>query len=241
MPPLKERVQALMNAFLFGMCYAAPAYFFSQLLYGESTNLFQSTLPVMISAGTFLSAVIFWSSFRIRSDSLLSCACIGAVIGMVLHPMSMVLYVLLPGILDVGGGLLNAVTGRGWGSLSITDNMVAFGFLFFWWSLVAIFWIGWITAGVGALIGWMIGVIYRFLGSYGRAAESNRSERSPLRTLRSRQIALERELHPSQLIAANLVALVAVIGLTFLSVLSLRGNSQTTNYEVSEQIHTGGE
>jgi len=154
--------------------------------------------------------------------------------------MSMVLYVLLPGILDVGGGLLNAVTGRGWGSLSVADNMVAFGFLFFWWALVAIFWIGWISAGVGALIGGVIGVIYRFLGSYGRAAERSRVERSALCILTRRPIALERELRPSQLIAANLVALVVVIGLTFVSVASLQGNSQSMNDEVRQQAHAEG-
>lgn len=146
---------------MIGVYFAIPGVAIALSAGQESGTLFWKWVPIPVGLGTFITAIIVWVILRNRTASIGGCVAAGTLTGVLSHPVSAVVTCILVTFVQVLGIVPQAFTRSEDGVVSVSRFLGLVSFLTFWWCLIALLRYLWLTMAVGALIGFIIGLVNR--------------------------------------------------------------------------------
>lgn len=199
---------------IIGLCFAIPATVFAMIVFNLSLHDIWHWAPISAALGTFLTAYYLWHAFTKPELNILSGMFAGMSIGVLAHPVSAMISLLILFLLDTNNNFPNMNSGEYFTLVALIATLF---FTIFWWCLMVFLSVGWITLAIGAGVGGLIGLIeiWQELGSYNRMIDQRnkafQEDSSVAKQIRKRSRASKRD---DSLIAG-------LISLSIISIFSL--------------------
>lgn len=183
-----------LSSLVVALCFAIPAglIFWSPDAPPLDVGGFSLIFPVVV--GAYFTAWWIWPIVAKQPDQLAQGIKAGALIGVVAHPVAMLIYIMFGLVAQMLGVSLlpsgKPMTLWQFGGLAL--------FLLFWWSIIAVTFVAWLTAGIGALVGGVIALIHRLTRSAKSQLQTSDSDhplasaldRKPRNTFRAALLSL---------------------------------------------------
>ncbi|MCM2372339.1 hypothetical protein [Aporhodopirellula aestuarii] len=148
------------------LAFAVPGAVFAWCLSNGQGPAMWRWIPLSAGIGTFATAIVVWPWVAQEETSCLRCSIAGGVVGMLAHPVTAVVLIVIMSVLSAFELLPPLPEVRASWPTSIEEMLKFATFLVFWWCLLAIFWIGWLTAAIGAILGFIGALVRRWTSSY---------------------------------------------------------------------------